>query len=170
MSSDALEQGVKIHNELQNLVDTGPPTFEDMELAVQQIKDLPNRPPALDIYHPTVAALLEQSIQQVRVDCRMLVGKNDLLCIPEDYSRLLERSLLSWPIPLHEDTEEERIRRSLAFHEFFPKPLPAHLWLLTDPPYEATDPDRRCWRVKLRLLPVYLQKQLRRRKRRRNHA
>lgn len=185
MSSDALEQGVKTPNEMQNLGDSDPLTGETLEQwfmgLVQRVKDLPNPPPKIDYVRPEVYALLEQSTQRVREDCQKPAGKDDR---PQELGyifrlrdpalvfrgQLREGSLLPWCIPLHEESEAERIRRSLAFYAVPPLPLPAHLWLLTDPPYEATDPARRCLRVKLRPSPEGLRKELRRRKRRRNHA
>jgi len=147
MPPDALEQGVKVHNELQNLVDSDPLTGETLEQwfmgLVQRVKDLPHQPPKIDYYSPEQAARLR------------------------DFELYLNSPVT---FPMHGDTEEERIRRSLAFHEFFPKPLPAHLWLLTDPPSEAPDHSRRCWRIRLKPSPDVLAEQLRQRRRRRNHV
>lgn len=162
MFPDADEPGMSVPAGFTNLVGTGTLTFEDIERAVQRIKDMPNIPPKIDIYHPEQAARLRA------FELSRSIPVTFPLRLPEDRGRLREESLLPWCIPLHEESEAERIRRSLAFYSVPPLPLPSHLWLLTDPPAPA--PPMRLLRIKLRLLPVYLQQELRRRKRRRNHA
>jgi len=148
MFPDADEPGMSVPSGFTNLHCEGPLTVEDLEQlfgrCFRQLRDQPVPPPKIDYYHPEQAARLRD----------FELYRN----IPVTF-------------PLHEESEVERIRRSLAFHAFImPAPLPAHLWLLTDPPYEATDPARRCLRVKRKPSPDVLRKELRRRKRRRNHA
>jgi hypothetical protein len=148
MSSDALEQGVQFHNEMQSLAGTEPITLEALERTLDALREgLQEVPKPFSLRKSRrVQSLLDMLYQDTFLPPVAL-------------------------LPLPEESEVERIRRSLAFHAFImPAPLPAHLWLLTDPPYKATDPARRCGRIKLRRLPVYLQQELRRRKRRRNHA
>lgn len=67
---------------------------------------------------------------------------------------------------MREEPQAERVHRSLRFYEALRPPTN---WRLCDPTYEATDTSRRCWRVKLKKPLEDLQRQLRARKRRRNH-
>lgn len=142
MFPDASQPDMSVPGRLANLVDTKPITIQDFEHAVQVILKAPHRPPEIDFYSPSYAARLQAH-------------------------ELYHNIPLTLPLP--EESRAERVRRSLRFYESLTLRPPTN-WLLCDPPYEATDTSRRCWRVKLKKPLEDLQRQLRARKRRRNHA